>query len=361
MSIFTGIENHSNVPVIEGYGDDVSGAIVAVTESYQDQLGIIKAIHSIDAGQYAATLEADQYNEGSYEHQAVIEGYAAVYESAVGNVFEKIKAFFKKLWTKVKSFFHAVRRRFDLMFKDTASFVSKYESDLKNLKLSGMKATMFNYTVDEGNRAQGVIDAVDTLLAGSVNTVQSTTLTKETAAAKVTELDKAIEDIKSEARGKISGSSTKDMNDSEYSQALFSLFRDGAKGKEDKDEKEVNINTIITQAKGSTALLKVIDAASTNADARYKKLTDAADKAGKAANTAASKNGNKKVDVDGVGAVRNDAVDSAVKLLQKMSTVTGLIQGIESKYYTAWQDAVKERNAEFKSVIGKALRYKEKK
>lgn len=370
MSIFNNTNNYNSttsVPVIEGYGADVGGILTAVTESYTDQLAIMEAIHAADSVESRAIMEASAYSEGDTAYTNIMESYTPVYEAAIGNVFEKIKTFFQKLWTKVKSFFHALRRRFDLIFKDALTFVNKYENDLKKLKLGDMKATTFEYSLDHD--PSSVVKTVDDVINTNLTFVSTTTKGGSRAydgddaiEAHRKKLDDAIEDVKSQARSKISGSSTSDMTEAEYNGSLFSLFRNGAKGPEDKKESSVNITNIISEIKGSKSLLTKIDEAATAANKRYASLVTETDKIAKSMRdqdkTKSSShdlgNGNKALVAKGSG-------DKAASLLQKISTLTGLIQGIESRFYAAWKTAVEERNTEYKSIIGKALRYKEPK
>lgn len=349
MSIFSNIGGSAlSVPVIEGYGVESEGALVAVAESFQDRLAVMEAVHAAEFINLQAIKESggavDALEKG---------GYVAAYESAVSNVFEKIKTFFKKLWQKIKSFFHALRRRFDLMFKDAISFVEKYESELKKLKLNGMKAKAFDYTIDKSNAVDNVEKEATTIQAQFNAFVKNTKGNNAEAIAEArTKFEKSVDEVSLKAAKTIISSAT-DME--EFDRGLFGFFRGGAKGPEDKTEGNVNISTIITEIKSSKSLLKTIDSASTKVDKRYSAIIKEVETAQKEAQ-------------DEIRARENGSNDLNTKRYENITSVTskltkaiGGIQGVESKFFTAWRSAVEERNREYKGIIGKALKYKEKK
>lgn len=76
----------------------------------------------------------------------VTEGIGEKIKSIFGTIKEKLK----KLWEKVKSWFHNVRRYIDGIFMDSADFVKKYKSELKSLKLDGFEYQLYKY-VDADN------------------------------------------------------------------------------------------------------------------------------------------------------------------------------------------------------------------
>lgn len=351
MSIFTQTNNTQiEAPVIEGYGPEVGGLLAAVTESFGDQLAIVQAIHAADSAELTAAKEGTL---GSAD-------YEAVYEAAMGNVFAKIKAFFEKLWGKVKSFFAAVRKRFDLIFKDAIGFVTKYEKDLQKLDLDGFKAETYDYTVDKLDTERLSTEAQTIINSTLAFTSKSGPVSKEDIAARRKEIDEGIESLKSEARQKIAGAPA-DATDAEFSQALFAKFRGGAKGPEDKKEGSVQISKIISEIKDSKKLLKNIEKSAKDADKRYADLVKETDKLAKSVRTTDATGDRKTVDHNINGAdtsVKVNARDAAASLLQRISTLVGNVQAVESKVFTAWKGAVEERNREYKGIIGKALRHK---
>lgn len=350
MSIFSNIGGSTlSVPVIEGYGVESEGALVAVAESFQDRLAVMEAVHAAELINLQAIKES-----GGAVNALEESGYVAAYESAVSNVFEKIKAFFKKLWQKIKSFFHALRRRFDLIFKDAISFVEKYESELKKLKLTGMKAKTFDYTLDKSNAIDGADKEANTIKA-QFDTFLATA--KNAPEAKLVDAKKTIEGQIDEcavlaAKTVVSG--VTDIED--YEKSLYGLFRGGAKGPEDKVEGSVNIATIISEIKSSKSLLRTIDNVSSKVDKRYGDMIKAVTKAQtEAEDVISGRDDESKKDLN---TKRKDAITGvASKLTKAMSG----IQGVESKFFSAWRTAVEERNSDYKSIIGKALKYKEKK
>lgn len=349
MSIFSNIGGSTpTVPVIEGYGVESEGALVAVTESFQDRLAVMEAVHA------AELINLQAIKESGGEVDALAQsGYVVAYESAVGNVFEKIKTFFKKLWQKIKSFFHALRRRFDLMFKDAISFVEKYESELKKLKLNGMKAKTFDYSVDKGSAVDKVEGEATTIQAKFTSFIKDTKSNNMEAINTSKETFEKTVDAAGVAAAKTIVSTVTDMED--FDKALYGLFRGGAKGPEDKTEGNVNINAIVTEIKGSKSLLKTIDSAATKVDKRYSTIIKEVEKAQKEAQDAIREREN------GTNELNSKRYENITSATSKLTKAIGAIQGVESKFFTAWRSAVEERNREYKSIIGKALSYKEKK
>lgn len=347
MSIFSNIGGSTlSVPVIEGYGVESEGALVAVAESFQDRLAVMEAVHAAELINLQAIKESGGAVDALEES-----GYVAAYESAVGNVFEKIKAFFKKLWQKIKSFFHALRRRFDLIFKDAISFVEKYESELKKLKLNGMKAKTYDYTIDKSSAIDGVEKEASTIQEGFNRFIKMTSTGNIPEDAK-----EVFERVVDNAGVKAAKSVISGVNDLEdYDKELFGLFRGGAKGPEDKNEGSVDINKVVSEIKSSKSLLSTIDKASGKVDKRYGNIISAIKEAEKKAQEAI------RAREDGRSDTNNKRYELITSAASKLTKGIGSIQSVESKFFTAWRTAVEERNREYKGIIGKALKYKEKK
>lgn len=60
----------------------------------------------------------------------------AIFEGLVGNVFDKIKEFFKKLGAKIKSWFINIKRYLESWFMNNKKFVEKYRNELTSKDLS---------------------------------------------------------------------------------------------------------------------------------------------------------------------------------------------------------------------------------
>lgn len=113
------------------------GAQTIAMETLADQQAVFEcAFYDMEV------LEFNSYVSGT----PVTEGIGEKIKSIFGTIKEKLK----KLWEKVKSWFHNVRRYIDSIFMDGADFVKKYKSELKSLKLDGFEYQLYKY-VDADN------------------------------------------------------------------------------------------------------------------------------------------------------------------------------------------------------------------
>lgn len=113
------------------------GAQTIAMETLADQQAVFEcAFYDMEV------LEFNSYVSGT----PVTEGIGEKSKSIFGTIKEKLK----KLWEKVKSWFHNVRRYIDGIFMDGADFVKKYKSELKSLKLDGFEYQLYKY-VDADN------------------------------------------------------------------------------------------------------------------------------------------------------------------------------------------------------------------
>ena len=115
-----------NVPMAEGYNDDQYSAQVAMIESYQNSFAIFDGVIRSDI------QEAAMKHGGASDYDLIVFS-----ESVIGDLFNKIKEFFKKLWAKIKSIFHNFMARFDAKFgKSNKEFIKKYRKDIYGKDLS---------------------------------------------------------------------------------------------------------------------------------------------------------------------------------------------------------------------------------
>ena len=90
------------------------------------------------------------------EFQSIMEGFGGgtPVTEGIGDKIKggiaKIKEALQKLWTKVKAWFHNVKRYLDGIFMDGVAFANKYKSELEKLELSGFKFAIFDYDVLTG-------------------------------------------------------------------------------------------------------------------------------------------------------------------------------------------------------------------
>ena len=111
--------------VVDNVPED--GLDYAIHESFVE----FEQLRSKTATAFANVYEADMLDstKDSAEKEAIFEGL-------VGDVFEKIKNFFKELGQKIKSWFMNVKRFFESYFMNNKKFVEKYRNELTSKDLS---------------------------------------------------------------------------------------------------------------------------------------------------------------------------------------------------------------------------------
>lgn len=328
MGIFNNnsYSNTVEVPVLEGYGFEQNGEMRIVREGYQDQLEVIKAIHSLDMADMGAR-KAVKEGASTYDAEVVLEG-------AMSNAWTKIKEFFQKLMTKLKSYFAALVRMFDAMTKSTKAFVTKYEAKLKALKnLSGFKYNMFEYENEkiDNDKTADVFANVNAYI--------------ESLGSGVNVDDK--EDIIDTIRGKIIGSSKVSLDD--FNEELFGYFRKGAKNEGDKEDLDVSIFNIISIVKASKAASISQKAESAVVKEFNKKIKEI--------------EGFEKEKVTAVGKSSSEqrgGLEEALKIEQAKLSVYNEAKNEALKFYRAWASVIKERDSVYKSICLKAFSYKKK-
>lgn len=317
-------------PTFEGYSFEHGGAQVIAMESFDDSLAVLEALSEVDI---------HILRESSEE---------VVVEAAAKGVIEKIKNALKKLWGKIKAFFESIIRFFDGMTKSSADFAKKYEDRLRKLDLTSFKYKMFKYTIT-GAPQKDAVKAEDYLRDIAVQVGKSIDASKTS----VEEGRKALESLKEQReekeeaiRGEFAGGGK--LSADEYRKALFSSFRGGAEGPEDKEEVNVDIFNILNIVKESPKLKKAIEAAKSFTDKSFNNYLKDFDNAQKAA---ISKN----QELDGSA---NASIYAG--LCQLYYKEIQFYQTTASQFFNAWIDAVKERDRTYKSVMKAAFSHKEK-
>lgn len=329
MGIFSNFNNETeiNVPVLEGYGPEQNGEMRIIRESFDDQLEVIKAFHALDMAEIAG-------------NKAVMEGASqedidVVMEGMIANAWTRIKEFFKKLMTKVSSYFEALVRMFDSMTKSTKDFVSKYESKLKVLKLDG-----FEYAIVEYNTAALESASVATAFNKVVAYVDGLSADDY----KNDDKEKMIEKIKGLLVGQSGG-----VDDEEYTNKLYAYFRKGVDSADDNvDERPISVSSIIAEIKN----------------------TKAADNAGKAKKEALKIFADKVKEIEKCERAEAKRKTESESEINEQSALLKEYQGKMSlyseantaalKFFTAWSTAIKNRDADYKRVCLAAFSYKKK-
>lgn len=136
MGVFSrnSLDNLADVQVEAAVGyEDVTGVQVAMIESYQNQMAIFEG--AIQNDMHETILSLDESVDESQVQ--------AFSESALGDLVGKIKAFFVKLWEKIKGIFRSFMAKFDSVFmKSNKEFVNKYRKEVFGKDLTNMKVKL---------------------------------------------------------------------------------------------------------------------------------------------------------------------------------------------------------------------------
>lgn len=121
----TSLGGHYDVVANENYRG-VDGALVALTEGYVNDQAIFEAVIGQDFAEAYALSEGCELE--------------IVTESGLGGAFDKLKAFIKKIWEKIKGLLHSFIVKLNkVVITDNKKFVEKYKNDVLKKNLSKMK------------------------------------------------------------------------------------------------------------------------------------------------------------------------------------------------------------------------------
>lgn len=121
----TSLGGHYDVVANENYRG-VDGALIALTEGYVNDQAIFEAVIGQDFA------EAYAFSEGCE--------LELVTESALSGAFDKLKAFVKKIWEKIKGLFKSFMTKLNsVIIRDNKKFVEKYKKEVTTKNLSKMK------------------------------------------------------------------------------------------------------------------------------------------------------------------------------------------------------------------------------
>lgn len=129
----------------EGYGIELNGDIIALMESYDDQLNIIKTLRDIDMEEIKYTKLYE--SSAGAEREEINSKYSAITEGLMTNAWDAIKKFFANLYNKIKGFFKSCIDFFKKFFEHgiNSSNGNKYEA-LASGKYSFESFTVKGYT-----------------------------------------------------------------------------------------------------------------------------------------------------------------------------------------------------------------------
>lgn len=367
MRIFDRVNTDStniDAPVFEGYGSDINGDIIALQESWDDQLAIMESFYNIEANALSfqsevATLEAS--NASEYELEQAYENYQAVTEALVKDAATKIKEFFQKLWGKIKAFFASVARNFDAIIKNGADFAKKYEGQLKKVNLTGFKYKMFDYSLDavdfspvdkddhKGLADQAVLLA--TLIKSDKDIEDAKQMVKTERENKEDNLDKE--------RGKFL--KTGSLTSEEFGKELYAKLRGGATSKEDRHEIAVNIGSIIDTLKDTKEKKRMLEVEKKTSE-KFSKAIKAVDAVQTKISSAKAKDGSVSFKHgDNEHAIKADGSAIALDVLRLYASQFSASNDIAMTAFRHWKDAHSERASVYKQVCMAAFRHKDEK
>lgn len=347
-----------------------NGALRIATESVEE-------LHDIFMTTFYATEQAEL---GAVHEGVALEesSYAAVYEGAVRDAFTKVKEFLKKLWDKVKAWFHSVKRFLDSLFMSGKEFVKKYAADIRKANnIKDFEFKMFDYNnelIDSADKSlepdkyaeeiynKGIEAAKDDNGPGGYKAYE--------AFKKECEHDNLVKKYGTEIlKNKIQVQDGEEFND-----ACYAIFRSKKNekqlNKDDKEEIEVtNISDYATILEGTGNLRSSVDYMIKKTDKAYsnaiKKVNDfeketrttkfddisAAEKDKYKDGKVKDANGND-TDVDKYDTARYESdTKNASKVLNQLASAMSTIQGLENTYLNAWKTVVKERDSVYKQLI----------
>lgn len=303
-------------------GDTTYAYYDIMTEGYEAELEVIKAIHGYDLAELTAMRE-------SYG--------SSLMEASLGehmkNIWNKIKAWFKKIVDAIKAFFAKIMVYFDAAFKKSGEFLKKYKDKID--KFSGeFTVNAYEYTLNK-------IDDIDRLL-DKTNYDKFEEISKKTLSGfSADELEKLEKDLKE----------IKDDAESPKTDDIFAFFRDG-----NNEKTEITIT--------SSSLRDWVKILEDDKNKVYsKKVTEMKNKVNenekKISKTITEcENESKKYDDDSVGKKKQNALVAVNKAIlsvyQKQTSDTTIVL---SKYTEAAKQAVSTA----KQICAKAINYKEKK
>jgi len=354
-----------SAPVFEGYGIEVNGDLLALQESYEDQLSIIRSIHAMDMEELKARTDVRQLQESGASEEAIAERmneYEATTESMVKTVWEKVKEFFRNLWGKLRAFFDSVVRYFDAAFRSGEEFAKKYEADLKKLNLDGYEYKMYEYThLDDEVDEKEIKANADQLLQIAVDAA-----TAAGSASASETLRQALEDRKDkkeerleEFRGALVGGGS--LTAQQFKEKLFAYFRGGATDEKDKKNVKVDINAIIAVLKDVKAKGRV-DKLMKKTDEELSGILKKIDEISKKVSAAKADGDEYKASLDSGKTVSysKDTQQLALEALRILSSEFSAMKDIQLQFFRAWRSAWAERTAVYKMVCLNAFRYKKK-
>lgn len=354
--------------------------IIAAAESAANQNAFMKAI----ALQELASME--QYGNTD-----------VLYESVnIKGIFEKIKAFFKKIIEKIHKIFHTFIAKMSSWFGNNKDFAKKYEKEvvknwglisndwefkgykythLPNLSASNAAAT-FKTKFKGTGKIIDILNADNTDLANALKTVTKkddgrsgkTDAEADDIAAIRDKLDGIKDGIRKETITAISASGAtinnmgaaefsiseqNGLDSKEFTEELFKVFRDGEESKQDMKKNDItesygnSINGLMTCIKDydkiKTNLEKTENAMVKSIDEMVNAIDKAEDSLVKVNNNSTTNDSDK---------LNNEKIISAASLVQ---SIWGFIKEVQTQAFSAALQATKDQCTQAKEIVVKVI------
>lgn len=218
------------------YDDFTEGALTIVAESEANFNQLMMSIGIYESQYYAESGEMVVYTEGM-----------------ISSVIEKIKAFLKKLWDKIKALFKRFVLMFDQYFSSDATFLKKYKSRILKSSVKDLNFTGYPFNNAKGISKTNEITA-DAAKAASCDANSYNTTKTELSKAKFNEaelnkIEERYDDILEAIRAELIGQSGT-LTAEEFREEVFILFH-GEKEKEKLDEAQMALTTQVAILEGS--------------------------------------------------------------------------------------------------------------
>lgn len=367
------------------YTNNYTGSSVSSYTDVQPFVGENFNYHEL--GIMAATEIA--HNSNSFMKSIALSELAAteqtgsadiLYESVnISGIFEKIKAFFKKIIEKIHKIFHTFIAKMKSWFGNNANFAKTYEKEVvkgwaninNDWEFKGYKFTNIKLNVEAADafkvNIEGVGDKTKNLLADGklaelmddhgLDSEEDIKKTREHMDDIKESLRKSIIDdlgkgtFNTNVKAALSGGSGLDSG--EFSEELFKVFRNGQDSKED-----ISKDDILTSYDGSIAgmmtYIKEFDKIKTKTEAADKKLTKGIDdlikKVEKAQNDLLKENKDKSKSAD--EKKKNEVIIQGSSLFQ---SVYSALSEISTQAFSAILQAQKDACVQAKEIAVKVI------
>ena len=313
----------------------------SATLGISEELSRVEGIDNGIENYHEAMLFAVAENESNFgaimrsaavgELKAYKEGVDFWNEAATGGFFSKIKAFFIRLWQKIKGVFARFMSRIDQFVRGGKSFFDKYKKQLadKFAKIDHEKIKFVGYEFQNLGSANSAITGFQ---GGSFDTSAASDYADKDEDALSTEIETF--------RGSLTGGGK--LTSSEFSKELFEHFRKGG----DKEEQSgVSFQSI-------AAVLGNADRAKKGVETNYKGLEKAVNAVIKACEKAQSTAVDGQVEGEGDQAAHVKNTAGYPKLIR---VIKGKLEACQT-YIGAEMKATTDQISQAKSFAGQVLR-----